>query len=293
MEWIKAIRVHQWLKNCLVFVPLLAAHQLSDSGLLMTTALAFLSFNFCASAVYLINDIRDIDSDRAHFRKKTRPFASGSLPISHGVFAASILLLVSATISLCLPWLFAGTLAAYFFTTCIYSFWLKRQVIVDVMLLASLYTFRILAGAAATGIVPSFWLLAFSMFLFLSLALVKRYSEVLLAQQQAKASVLGRGYWTSDSPVLLSLGSAAGYSAVLVLSFYINSPDVEGLYPSKWALWFLLPPFLYWMTRVWLKAHREELHDDPLVFAITDKQSWAVAALIGLAFRLASTHGIF
>jgi 4-hydroxybenzoate polyprenyltransferase len=189
--------------------------------------------------------------------------------------------------------MFLGTLATYFFTTCLYSFWLKRQVIVDVMLLASLYTFRILAGAAATAIAPSFWLLAFSMFLFLSLALVKRYSEMVLAQREAKGGAPGRGYLTADGPVLLSLGSAAGYNAVLILSLYINSPDIDGLYPSRWFLWLLMPPFLYWMTRVWLKAHRGELHDDPLVFAITDKQSWAVAVLLGIVIQFATSHLMF
>jgi 4-hydroxybenzoate polyprenyltransferase len=290
MEWIRAIRVHQWLKNFLVFVPLVAAHRIIDYPAAISAALAFVSFSSCASAVYIINDIVDLESDRAHVRKKKRPFASGSLSISHGLYAASLLLITSAIISWRISCMFSGALAGYFCCTCLYSFWLKRQVIVDVMLLASLYTFRILAGAAATAIVPSFWLLAFSMFLFLSLALVKRYSELMLAQQEAREGLPGRGYSTSDHPVLLSLGSAAGYAAVLILALYINSPDVEGLYPNRWSLWLVLPPFLYWMTRIWLKAHRGELEDDPLVFAVTDKQSWAVATLVGLAALFAISN---
>jgi 4-hydroxybenzoate polyprenyltransferase len=290
MDWLKAIRVHQWLKNCLVFVPLLAAHRLTDRHAMISAALAFLSFSLCASAVYIINDLLDLKSDQAHFRKKQRPFASGTIPKVHGFYAAPMLLLASALVASRLPLIFAGALAAYFLSTCAYSLWLKRQVIVDVMLLAFLYTFRILAGAAATTIAPSFWLLALSMFLFLSLALIKRYSEMIVMHQQANDGAAGRGYRVTDGPVLLSLGSAAGYSAVLILSLYINSPDVEGLYPNRWSLWLLLPLFLYWMTRVWLMAHRGELHHDPLVFAVTDKQSWALAFAIGIVLLFATSH---
>ena len=288
--WLRAIRVHQWLKNLLLLIPALAAHQLANPHTTVSLALAFLSFSFCASAVYVINDLLDLSADQAHPRKRNRPFASGTIPILHGISAVPILLIVSAIIAAQLPSIFAGTLAAYFAITCLYTFWLKNQVIVDVMLLASLYTFRILAGSAATKIAPSFWLLAFSMFVFLSLALVKRYSEVIMVQQQNKSAAFGRGYLVTDSTVLLSLGSAAGYSAVLVLALYINNPDVEHLYPNRWSLWLLLPPFLYWMSRVWLKAHRGEMHDDPLVFAVTDKQSWAVAAWLAIALLIASSH---
>jgi 4-hydroxybenzoate polyprenyltransferase len=290
--WLKAIRVHQWLKNFLLFVPALAAHQLSDAHATVPLILAFLSFSFCASAVYVINDLHDLESDRAHPRKRARPFASAAIPVYRGICAAPVLLLISAILATQLPWLFSCILFGYFATTCLYSFWLKNQVIIDVMLLAALYTIRVLAGSAAVTIVPSFWLLAFSMFIFLSLALIKRYAEMIVAHQQNKSSAAGRGYLVSDSPVLLSLGSAAGYSAVLVLALYINSPDVEGLYPNRWSLWLLLPPLLYWMTRVWLKAHRGQLHDDPLVFAVTDKQSLGVAIFFAAALAVATWHKI-
>ena len=283
----KAIRVHQWLKNLLVFVPVLAGHQLS-AGPITAALLAFAAFSLCASAVYVINDLLDLSSDRVHARKRNRPFASGALPISHGLVMAPGLLLASALIAAQLPIAFAGTLVAYFAVTCLYSFWLKNQVIVDVLMLASLYTSRIIAGSAATSIVPSFWLLAFSMFMFLSLAIVKRYSEMLVVIQQNKTKAAGRGYVVSDLPVLVSLGSAAGYMAILILALYVNSPDLNGLYPRRWALWLVLPPLLYWISRVWMKAHRGEMHDDPVVFAATDKQSWVIAVLVGCALLAAT-----
>jgi len=283
----KAIRVHQWLKNLLVFVPVLAGHQLS-AGPITAALLAFAAFSLCASAVYVINDLLDLSSDRVHARKRNRPFASGALPISHGLVMAPGLLLASALIAAQLPIAFAGTLVAYFAVTCLYSFWLKNQVIVDVLMLASLYTSRIIAGSAATSIVPSFWLLAFSMFMFLSLAIVKRYSEMLVAIQQNKTKAAGRGYVVSDLPVLVSLGASAGYMAILILALYVNSPDLNGLYPRRWALWLVLPPMLYWISRVWMKAHRGEMHDDPVVFAATDKQSWVIALLIGCVLLAAT-----
>jgi 4-hydroxybenzoate polyprenyltransferase/phosphoserine phosphatase len=286
-SYAKAIRVHQWLKNLLVFVPLLAAHKASLGPETLAAVLAFFAFGLCASAVYVINDLLDLPSDRVHARKRNRPFASGMVPIAHGVAMVPVLLLAAAALCTQLPLGFALTLLGYFVLTCLYSFWLKNQVIVDVMLLTSLYTTRILAGAAATAILPSFWLLAFSMFIFLSLAIVKRYSEMHVAVQNNKSQAAGRGYYVSDMPVLLGLGVAAGYNAILILALYVNSPDLGSLYPTVWALWMMLPPMLYWISRVWMKAHRGELHDDPVVFAATDLQSWCVAALLALALWVA------
>jgi len=286
--WFRAIRVHQWLKNLLLFLPVLAGHKLTELYTVRHALLGFASFCLCASAVYLINDIVDLESDRVHPRKRRRPFASGAIPVKQGIFVAPIFLVISILMAAYLSWLFLCVLVIYFLLTCSYSFWLKNQVIVDVMLLAGLYTMRVLAGSAATAIPPSFWLLAFSVFVFLSLALVKRYSELMLMRDLQKESAAGRGYFVQDSVVLLSLGSAAAYSAVLILALYINSPDMVDLYSSRWPLWLLLPPFLYWMTRIWLKAHRGELHEDPLVFAVTDKQSWGVAMTCGIALVVAT-----
>ena len=286
--WILAIRVHQWLKNLLVAVPALAAHQITNTMTAKSVLLGFFAFSLCSSAVYVINDLLDLTADRRHPRKRNRVFASGRLSVAKGLCIAPTLLAVAAAISTQLPLSFAVVLTGYFITTCLYSFWLKGQVIVDVMLLASLYTSRVLAGAAATSIVPSFWLLAFSMFVFLSLALIKRYSEMMLWRGEGKQNAAGRGYAVEDGPVLLSLGSAAGYAAVLILALYINSADVDGLYPNRLALWMILPPFLYWISRAWLKAHRGEIHEDPVVFAVFDKQSWLVMACMGGAMWIAA-----
>lgn len=280
VTYLRAIRVHQWLKNILVFIPLVAAHKAALSPETLAAAIAFFAFGLCASAVYVINDLLDLGADRVHVRKRRRPFASGAIPIAHGIALAPLLLLASALLCTLLPGWFALSLLGYFAMTCLYSFWLKNQVIVDVMLLTSLYTMRIVAGAAATAIEPSFWLLAFSMFIFLSLAVVKRYSELLVVFQDKRTQAAGRGYLVSDMPVLLSLGSAAGYIAVLILALYVNSPDLGGLYPNEWALWMVLPPILYWISRIWMKTHRGEMHDDPVVFAVTDRQSWILAAVV-------------
>lgn len=286
--YLRGIRVHQWLKNLLVFVALLAAHRASHANELFLAILAFFAFSFCASAVYIINDLLDLSADRRHARKRHRPFASGLIPIVRGVAMVPLLLGLAALLCLWLPPLFAATLAGYFVLTCLYSFWLKNHVIVDVMLLTSLYTIRIVAGSAANDIHPSFWLLAFSMFLFLSLAAVKRYSEMLVLVQQAQHAAVGRGYTVLDMPVLMSLGSAAGYIAILILALYVNSPDLGGLYPNAWSLWMVLPPMLYWISRVWMKTHRGEMHEDPVVFAATDRQSWLLAIVVTAAFWVAT-----
>jgi 4-hydroxybenzoate polyprenyltransferase/phosphoserine phosphatase len=286
----KAIRVHQWLKNLLVFVPLLAAHQVWNGRAAADAALAFVAFSLCSSAVYVTNDLLDLRADREHHRKRFRPFASGTIPISTGILMAAFLLAASAALCARLPLVFRLTVATYFALTCLYTFWLKHQVVVDVMLLASLYTSRIIAGAAATSIVPSFWLLAFAIFVFLSLAIVKRYSEMLVAKLQNKTMAAGRGYMVSDMPVLMCLGAAAGYNAVLIMALYVHSTDVEDLYPQPWALWAALPPLLYWISRIWMKAHRGEVHDDPVVFAATDKQSWLLGGFVVCALFWAS-HG--
>jgi 4-hydroxybenzoate polyprenyltransferase len=250
--------------------------------------LCFLSFGLCASAVYLLNDLLDLPSDRVHHRKRRRPFAAGTLPVAQGLLLIPLCLAGSIALAAWLPPAFALVLAGYFAVTCLYSFWLKNQVVVDVLLLALLYTSRILAGSAATQIQPTFWLLALSLFAFLSLALVKRYSELLVVLNQNKQSAAGRGYRTDDLPVLMSLGTSAAFMAVLVLALYIREMEGSDRYGNPQALWLLVPPFLYWMARVWMKTHRGEMHDDPVVFAASDRQSWAVVAVLLLGFVVAA-----
>jgi 4-hydroxybenzoate polyprenyltransferase len=279
--YLRALRVHQWLKNLLVFVPMLAAHRWQDGAVVLASVLAFVAFSLCASSVYLLNDLLDLPADRAHVRKRNRPFACGLIPVASGALLIPLLFATAGLLSLALPPLFGAALAGYFIMTLGYSLWLKNQVIADVLLLAALYTSRVLAGAAATHIVPSFWLLAFSMFLFLSLAVVKRYAEMLVVLKQNKESAQGRGYHVADLPMLLALGTASGMTAVLVAALYVNSAEVALLYAHPWLLWLILPALLYWISRIWMKTHRGEMHDDPVVFAATDRQSIAIGLLLG------------
>lgn len=289
VTFLKGLRIHQWLKNLLVLVPLMAAHKVTGVAGFAQAGLAFLAFCFCASSVYVLNDLLDLEADRQHVRKRNRPFASALIPIWQGVALVPLLLIASVGLASSLPIAFSAVLLAYFVMTLAYSFRLKRQVVVDVMLLAGLYTMRIIAGAAATGIVPSFWLLAFSMFVFLSLAIVKRYSELLITLQQQKVSAAGRGYSISDLQVLVSIGSSAGMAAVLVLALYINDPETAKLYPEKMWLWLVPPAILYWISRVWLKTCRGEIDDDPVVFAVKDWQSLLTGAIMGACFVLAAS----
>ena len=286
--YLRALRVHQWLKNLLIFVPLAAAHQLSSLPGLLHALLAFVAFSACASSVYVLNDLLDLEADRGHVRKRKRPFASALIPVWQGALMAPALLLVAFAVAAFVTPAFCLVLAVYFAITLASSLLLKRQVIVDVLLLAGLYTLRVVAGGAATGIVPSFWLLAFSMFIFLSLALVKRYSEMLVTAQQNRQTAAGRGYSTQDLPVLMSAGTSSAMVAVLVLALYINNPSTESLYPASQWLWLAPPLMLYWVSRLWMKAHRGEIDDDPVVFAMRDWQSLTVVGLMAGCFALAS-----
>lgn len=284
LVYLRALRVHQWLKNLLIVVPLLAAHQLSSFSGLVQVFYAFIAFSLCASSVYVLNDLLDLDSDRQHIRKCKRPFAACTIPLSHGVLMVPLLLGLAFAVSMFLPVRFILVLAAYFVMTLAYSIRLKRQVIVDVMLLAGLYTMRIIAGAAATAITPSFWLLAFSMFIFLSLALVKRYSELLITLQSNKQEAAGRGYSVNDLPVLMSLGVSSGLGSVLILALYLNNPETNLMYPNTMWLWLMPPLLLYWVSRMWMKAHRGQVDDDPVVFAAKDWQSLLVLLISACIF---------
>ena len=284
LVYLRALRVHQWLKNLLIVVPLLAAHQLSSFSGLVQVFYAFIAFSLCASSVYVLNDLLDLDSDRQHIRKYKRPFAACTIPLSHGMLMVPLLLGLAFSVSLLLPNRFLLVLAVYFMMTLAYSIHLKRQVIVDVMLLAGLYTMRIIAGAAATLITPSFWLLAFSIFIFLSLALIKRYSELLITLQSNKQEVAGRGYSVHDLPVSMSLGVSSGLVSVLILALYLNNPETNLMYPNSMWLWLMPPLLLYWVSRMWMKAHRGQVDDDPVVFAAKDWQSLLVLLISACIF---------
>lgn len=282
-----AMRPHHWAKNLLVFIPAAAAHRLADWSVLSNALLAFLAFGLCASATYILNDLFDLEADRRHPRKCHRPFAAGRLSPALGYAVAPMMLASAAVIALLLPTPFMFGLASYFALTLAYSGYLKRLVLVDTIVLAALYALRVISGAAATGVAPSFWLLLLCVFLFLSLALLKRYAELTDLQMRGELQTDGRGYRVADLPILHSLGCAAGYLCVLVLGLYMNTPAVESLYRHPQAIWLLCLILLYWISRVWLIAHRGEMHDDPLVFAFTDKTSLALGIFAALAVLLA------
>ena len=286
--WSKALRIHQWLKNVLLFAPMLAAHQLSDGSSWISLIWGFFAFSLCASAVYIANDLMDLESDRRHPRKCNRPFACGKLPIYKGVIAVPTLFVISCGIGAYVGITFLSWLLVYFLLTCIYSIKLKQLALIDCMALAILYTFRILAGAAAVDIPMSFWLLAFSVFLFLSLAFIKRFSELQVHILQGNIKVHGRGYFTDDAPLIKIFGIASGFLSVLILALYLNSPEVQLLYSQPEWIWGNVPVMLFWVSYLWLRAHRDEMHDDPLIFAVKDKVSLTAGILFAMFILLGS-----
>ena len=276
----RALRPHQWLKNLLLFVPVLAAHHWSDMKALATAALAWLAFSLCASGTYVVNDLLDLDADRRHPRKRERPFASGALSLQQGMLAAPLMVMFAFALSArYLPTVFSLALASYVVLTLAYSIRIKRVPMLDVMVLAALYTLRLLAGGAATSVPVSFWLLSFSMFLFLGLAMLKRSAELHDLRERRGDTAAGRGYSVDDLPLVRTIGTASGLVSVLVLALYIDSTAGEALYRNPERLWLLCPILLYWIARAWLVAQRGDMHDDPVVFAARDPASWLLAAL--------------
>ncbi|GGD46236.1 UbiA family prenyltransferase [Sinisalibacter lacisalsi] len=286
-DLLRAMRPHQWVKNLLVFLPLVVAHRF-DALTFGWSLVAFVSFGLIASAVYLVNDLIDLPADRRHESKRNRPFASGRLPLrvgtwmAPGLFAAGL-----ALAALSGPALFA-VMALYALTTTAYSLRLKGTLAADVLVLAVLYTLRIIAGAAATGIIPSMWLLSFSIFLFLSLAAVKRVAELVDHEQNgAQRKVAGRAYVAEDRPVVAMIATSSGFLAVLVLALYIDSPDVRGQYGMPQILWGICLVLLFWVSRIVLLAYRGLVDQDPVVFALTDRTS-QVTGLVTAALFVAA-----
>ncbi len=277
--WRKALRMHQWAKNVLLFVPLLTSFTfvLSD---LATMLLAFLCFSIAASSTYIANDLWDLGNDRMHPRKRLRPFASGALPITSGVLAALLLLVGAFALAFTINKGFVAMLLAYVVLTTIYSWWLKERVLLDVLVLSMLYTLRIVTGSVAVGIHTTSWLLAFSLFVFLSLALVKRCSELQLMQQRGQASAHGRDYHVVDLAVLWPMGLASALAAVVVLGLFINAAETEGQYASPVLLWGLAALMIYWLGRLWIKTARGEMDDDPVLYALKDRGSRVAVVLM-------------
>jgi 4-hydroxybenzoate polyprenyltransferase len=285
---IKLLRVHQWAKNSLVAVPAVLANYIFDVATFVACIKAFAAFSLAASSIYIINDLIDLPLDRKHKTKRNRPLAAGTISIPMGLLIAGALMLAAASISLTLPWMFGLVMMSYVVLTTAYSLALKRMLLIDVLTLAGLYTVRVIAGAAATMIDVSFWLLAFSVFFFLSLALVKRFVE-LHDNPASTSKVAGRGYRYADKQVLGEAGMASAFAAALVLALYIDSPEVQQLYGQPWLIWPLCPLVLYLTMRIWVLARRGEMHEDPVVFLLTD---WRSVLMVVLGAVMVFTAGL-
>lgn len=277
--YLKALRPHQWLKNILVFLPMLAAHQLTGASFLASLA-AFVAFSLIASSVYVLNDLLDLKVDRAHPRKCKRPFAAGDIPIAHGTGMAAGLLGAGVLISLLLGGAFFLTMLVYYLATLAYSINLKRRAVVDICVLAGLYTMRIIAGGVATGLELSVWLLAFSIFFFFSMASVKRQAELVDMAKRGKLDAGGRGYTVKDLDIISMMSIGAGYMSILVMALYVNSPAVVELYSTPAALWGVCFILLYWISRIAIITHRGHMDDDPVLFAAKDRNSRVCAVVI-------------
>jgi 4-hydroxybenzoate polyprenyltransferase len=294
---IKAVRPYQWVKNLLLFVPIVMAHKVSDRPRLTHVVLAFAAFCLCASASYVLNDLWDREHDRHHPVKRNRPFASGRLSVPTGVVMSLALFAAGLVPSLLLlPGGFTAMLLLYVALTTLYSFWLKRKLLLDVFFLAGLYTHRVLAGGQAAEVEVSKWLLAFCIFFFLSLAFAKRFAELLrLQDEKAGEQIRGRAYRIEDLAVMSAVGPGSGYLSVLVLALYVNqSPEAAKLYQSPSLLWLLCPVMLYWITRVWFLASRRQLSEDPILFAIKDRVSLLTvgAAMLLLVLATVGVPGV-
>ena len=285
---VRTCRPHQWVKNLLLILPLVLAQRGDQWGQWLLLAFAFLAMGLCASAVYLVNDLLDLRADRLHPTKRTRPLAAGTLPVPIGIAAVPAVVAAAFVLAaLTLPGLFVAGLAAYTLSAWAYSVRVKGKAMLDVVWLACLYVLRIILGGLAVTVTTSAWLLAFALFLFLSLAFAKRYSELRLLEDEGQHKTEGRGYRTSDQQLVSTMGIASGYLGVLVFALYINSDAVVGLYRHPEALWPVCPLLLYWVSRLWMRASHRELRDDPLLFALTDRVSYIVVATIAVAAMLA------
>ncbi len=286
---IKEIRIHQWAKNLLLFLPIIMAHQFTETKIVISVFWAFISFSFCASAMYVLNDLLDIETDIAHPSKQHRPLASGEMSIKLGVFLIIGLIIISFSIVVStLSTSFLIILIIYIMLTTAYSFILKQIMLIDVIVLGGLYTLRIGAGSVASGVGVSSWLLVFSMFFFLSLAFMKRYADLILMRENNKGKIAGRDYHLEDLDLVQKSGITSGFVAMLVLALYINSAHVIGLYKSPILIWFTVPVLLYWLMRMWMVTNRGKMTEDPIIFALRDKITYISMFIIVVIMLLAA-----
>jgi len=285
--WFRQLRVHQWVKNLLLFVPALTSFRFLESALWGALLIAFAAFSIIASAIYIINDLVDAPNDREHLTKRNRPIASGSISTALGLWAASGLIVAGLGLGFFAGLDFLLVLVLYLAATFAYTFWLKRTVLVDCLTLAGLYTIRVIAGAVVTGIALSFWLLAFSIFFFASLAWVKRYAELEVLRASGKTKADGRGYSVSDQPVILAFGTMSAFIAVLIFALYLDSDAIKAHYSVPEIGWLAIPLLMYLIGRIWLKAHRGQMLEDPILFVLRDLVSLLTLALIAGSLALA------
>jgi len=282
-----AMRPHQWVKNILVSAPLILSYKFLNTELIIYAFLAFAAFSLTASGLYIINDLLDIEADRVHPTKRNRPFAAGRLSKNWGIGQSVVVLILAFGIASYLNTQFLATLFIYAILSASYSFKLKKVVLLDVSILAVLYTLRIIAGTFATSLDLSYWLIVFSIFIFTSLAMVKRVSELYNLKIQGKEEVGGRGYTVQDHEIMSALGSASGFVSVLVLALYIHDPITVQRYTHPEWLWIIVPSILYWIGRVWIIAHRGQMNEDPVKFAVHDKVSYLILLFIAVGVSLA------
>ena len=286
-KWAQQLRVHQYAKNGLVFLPLLAAH-LFDLQSVVTATLALVAFSLCASGVYILNDLFDLSDDRQHRTKRHRPLASGDIPLGHALVAVPLLLVLAAGLAVSISLPFAAVLAGYFALTCLYSVWLKRIMLIDVMTLAGLYMVRIVGGAVALDVAVSAWLFAFALSIFVSLALIKRFVELTVRVDAGLPNPSNRDYRKDDLSMLAALAAAAGFNAITVLALYVSSESVNDFYSNPEILWLACPVMTYWIGRALMLAQRRQMRDDPIVFALKDWQS-RISGLAMLGLFVAAT----
>lgn len=287
LQLVRGMRPHQWLKNILILVPAATAHRLLEWSVLRPVLLAFFSFSLCASAGYLINDLFDLKADRKHPEKSSRPFASGALPPAAGIAAAALLVLASFDLGRLVSARYCIFVCGYLFLSVLYSVALKTVPVLDVFLLALFYTLRIFLGGEAAGVAVSFWLAAFSIFFFYSLATIKRFAELQASIRRNGESAARRGYKAADLSMLGFWGTASGCASVVVLALYINSSEVTQLYQRPTYLWPVCLAFLFWLNRLWILANRDSLPYDPILFAVKDWPSYVVAGFVLLSILLA------
>lgn len=287
-DLLKAMRPWQWSKNVLIFLPLLLSHTFLQPDKLFLAVIAFFSFSFSASSIYLINDIFDIHADRHHPKKRLRPFASGAYPIPHGFAWAILLGIVALSLGSLISWTYVGILLGYIVMTCFYTLWLKKVPVIDLVLIGFFYTYRIVAGGSATDTILTDWLVAFSTFFFLSVGIVKRYGELLLTTAAGTVEKNNRGYVTADLPVLLGFGINSSFLSILILALYIRSTEVTKLYAHPTLLWGVVVALLVWIMRLWILVQRGIIHDDPLLFTLRDRKSALLAALVAILLVIAT-----